>query len=360
MRLFFYLPVITPWWFEAIIAPMLIRLDADPGVGEIHVMVAPLWRNTGVEGHHLEPLLGLGKLHWHIVDEGDPALFRMHAAALPGLIETVATIAPDLTLARSSDFATPALFPGTVRYIMEGAAAPFVTDPAWVVLEEQPFSYGFLPDKHDLPPELAERVDALWSAAAERLGPCSFPLSRPLLAVPLPYEHEENLFLQHAAHADSVALLRSLLAVLPEEWRIEISDHPLNRLHVDRSALDAFVAQAPDRLSEAEGDTPGLVAGATAVFTDLSKTWTLAAFAGKPLLHAGQRAMAPWLNAATQVDELAPPDCEGARRWFGWHLAARLLRPDAVDLDMLLRHAHEQQNFEDMDANLDALEVIVP
>ena len=358
MRLFFYLPVITPWWFDAIIAPMLIRLDADPGVAEIHVMVAPLWRNTGVEGQQLEPLIALGKLHWHIVDEGDPALFRLNAAAIPGLIETVAGIAPDLTLARSSDFTTPAMFPGTVRYIMEGAAAPFVTNPAWVVLEEQPFSYGFVPEECDLPPELAERVDALWHAAAGSIAGPSVSPSRPTLAVPLPYEHEENLFLQHAAHGEGVTLLRSLLDRLPQDWRIEISDHPLNRLHVDRSALDAFVAQVPDRLSEVRVDTPAMVAQASAVFTDLSKTWTLAAFAGKPVLHAGQWAMAPWLRAARDMDELAAPDRDGARRWFGWHLAARLLRPDAVDLDLLLRHVGERQNFEDMDANLDALEVI--
>jgi hypothetical protein len=280
--------------------------------------------------------------------------------AVPGLIDSIAAIAPDLTLARSSDFATPGIFPGMVRYIMEGAAAPFATDPSWVVLEEAPFSYGFMPDGFVLPPELAARVDALWAGAAKRFGPFSIPLSRPQLAVPLPYEHEENLFLQHSAFGDSAALLQSLLETMPEEWRIVVSDHPLNKQHVDRGALSDFMAAAPDRLSEAEGDTDAMVAGASAVFTDLSKSWTLAAFAGKPLLHVGQRAMAPWLKAGAQVGELAPPDRDEARRWFGWHLAARLLRPEAVELNLLLRHVRGQQNFDDMDANLDALEVIAP
>ncbi|NOW47896.1 hypothetical protein FHW96_004080 [Novosphingobium sp. SG751A] len=360
MRLFFYLPVITPWWFEAIVTPMLIRLNADPWVHELHVMVAPLWRNTGVEGAQLEPLLAQEKLRWHVIAEGDPAQFRMHGAAVPGLIETVAGIRPDLTLVRSSDFATPAMFPGTVRHIMEGAAAPFATDPAWVVLEETPFSYGFMPEEDILPSELAARVDALWSGAAGRFGPFSVPLSRPTLAVPLPYEHEENLFLRHGAYEDGVALLQSLLTRLPEEWRIEVSDHPLNRLHVDRGALDAFIAAAPDRLSMALGGTEAMVAGATAVFTDLSKSWTLAAFAGKPMLHVGRRAMAPWLRASGDPGELAGPDRDAARRWFGWHLAARLLRPEVVDLNLLLRHAKGQPTFEDMDANLDALEVVAP
>lgn len=360
MRLLFYLPVITPWWFEAIISPMLVRLNDDAWVHEIHVMVAPLWRNTGVEGQQLEPLLDLHKLRWHIMDEGDPSRFRMRGMAVPGLIETVASIKPDLTLARSSDFATPAMFPGTVRFIMEAAAAPFITDPTWVVLEEEPFSYGFTPDDWSFPEELGERVDALWQAAAKRFGTISIPLSRPQLAVPLPYEHEENLFLQHSVYREGEVLLRHLLDTLPEEWRIIASDHPLNTLHVDRGALNVFLATASDRLSGAPDDTNAMIAGATAVFTDLSKSWTLAAFAGKPMLHLGQKPMAPWLNAHANIGELTPPDRAAARRWFEWHLAARLLRPEAVELNLLLRHARGEQTFDDMDANLDALEVIVP
>ncbi|WDF71700.1 hypothetical protein [Novosphingobium sp. KACC 22771] len=360
MRLFFYLPVITPWWFEAIVAPMLIRLNADPWVKEIHVMAAPLWGHTGVEGAQLEPLIAQEKLRWHIVDQGDPGLFRNHGAAVPGLIETVASIRPDLTLARSSDFVTPALFPGPVLYLMEAEASPFATDPLWVVLEKTPLSYGAMPDDWALPDDLAARMDALWAGAAGRFGPFSVPLSRPSLAVPLPCEHEENLFLRHAAHGDSVALLQSLLAGLPEEWRIEVCDHPLNRLHGDRSALEACVAAAPDRISMAEHGTEAMVAGASAVLTDLSRSWTLAAFAGKPMLHWGQRALAPWMKAGSDPAELTGPDRDAARRWFAWHLTARLLRPGAVDLNLLLRQAREQPTWEDMNANLDALEAMAP
>jgi hypothetical protein len=69
------------------------------------------------------------------------------------------------------------MFPGTVRFIMEAAAAPFITDPTWVVLEEEPFSYGFTPDDWSLPEELGERVDALRQAAAKRFGTISIPLA---------------------------------------------------------------------------------------------------------------------------------------------------------------------------------------
>lgn len=358
MRLFFYLPVITPRWFETVVTPMLLRLNADPWVKEIHVMAAPLWRNTGVDGPQLEPLIAQEKLRWHIVDQGDPALFRTHGAAVPGLIETVAGINPDLTLVRSSDFATPALFPRTVRYIMEGAAAPFATDPSWVVLEETPLSCGAMPEVWNLPEDLVARMDALWAAAAARFGPVSIPLSRPSLAVSLPCEHEDNLFLRHAAFQDGVALLESLLARLPEEWRIEVCDHPLNRLHGDRSALEAFVAAAPDRMGMAGHGAEAMVAGASAVLTDQGESWMLAAFAGKPMLHLGQRAMAPWMKAGSDPAELTGPDRDAARRWFGWHLAARLLRPEAVELGLLLRQARGQPTWEDMDANLDALEVL--
>jgi hypothetical protein len=140
-------------------------------------------------------------------------------------------------------------------------------------------------------------------------------LSRPQLAVPLPYEHEENLFLQHSVYREGEVLLRHLLDTLPEEWRITVSDHPLNTLHVDRGALNVFLATASDRLSGAPDDTNAMIAGATAVFTDLSKSWTLAAFAGKPMLHLGQKPMAPWLNAHANIGELTP--LIGRRRGVG-------------------------------------------
>ncbi|MEM9311236.1 MAG: hypothetical protein AAGA34_07290 [Pseudomonadota bacterium] len=45
MRILFYLPVITPWWFAKIVKPLIATLAAD---NEIHVLAPPPWRNTGI------------------------------------------------------------------------------------------------------------------------------------------------------------------------------------------------------------------------------------------------------------------------------------------------------------------------
>ena len=373
MRILFFLPVITPWWFDHIVTPMLRGLHDDAGVAEIHLMVAPLWRNTGVMGDQLAPIADLAKLRWHIIDEADPEMFRRSAQMIPGLLDSVAAIAPDLTLARSADFDTPARFPGVVRYIMEGAAAPFVTDPAWVVLEELPFEYGGLPDDTALIDGCVDRMAPLWDharAAAATREACraalGLPGDRAVLAVPLQYEHAENFYLGHAAYPGGIALLTALLDRVPADVLIAVSDHPLNRLHVNRTALDFFAASHGDRirLITAEDATARLTLAADAVLTDLSKTWSLAAFAGTPLLHVGAYPLADWLAVNADVRAIGrggmlAPDADAARRWFAWHLAGRLLRPDAVDLPSLLRHVAQHATHDDLDANVAALTSLI-
>ena len=373
MRILFFLPVITPWWFDHIVTPMLRRLHDHADLAEIHVMVAPLWRNTGIAGEQLAPIAGLSKLRWHIIDEADPEMFRRAAHKIPGLLDSVAAIAPDLTLARSADFDTPARFPGIVRYIMEGAAAPFVTDPAWVVLEERPFEYGAMPDDIALTGACVERVAPVWDHARAAAVPrevgraeLGLPADRAVLAVPLQYEHGENFYLEHAAYPGGIALLSALLDRVPADVLIAVSDHPLNRLYVNRTALDYFAASHADRirLITADNATARLTLAADAVLTDLSKTWSLAAFAGTPLLHVGAYPVAGWLWANTDLAAigqggLLAPDTDAVRRWFAWHLAGRLLRPEAVDLPLLRRHVAQQATLADLDANVAALASLI-
>ena len=87
MKILFYLPVVTPWWFETIMTPMLRALHAE---AELHVIVAPLWMNTGLEMRHVEPLADLPGINWHIVQADDPAQFRrpLAAAARRARLET--------------------------------------------------------------------------------------------------------------------------------------------------------------------------------------------------------------------------------------------------------------------------------
>lgn len=369
MRIFFYLPVITPWWFDEIVVPMLHRLEADAAVEEVHIMVAPLWRNTGISGEHLVPLTGLEKLRWHIVDEEDPALFRKAAHCIAGLVETVNKAAPDLVLARSADFETPRQFDAPVRYIMEAAAAPFATHPAWIVLEEQPFAYGAMPQDEALLEACILRATPLWNharrmaasrdQAREALG---LDHDGPVLAVPLQYEHEENFFLSQARHGSSVDLLGDLLDHTAQNVLLAVTDHPLNTLHVSRLGLDHFAATRPDRirLIQTHDATARLVLSADAVLTDLSKTWSLAAFYGTPLLHVGRFAVADWLQAhrnpaSFHKGGLSAPDALATRHWFAWHLAGRLMDPRRVDSGLLHRHFTGALLSTDLDANIAAL-----
>ncbi|MCB2074639.1 MAG: hypothetical protein H6917_00400 [Novosphingobium sp.] len=363
MKILFYLPVITPWWFDHVIAPMLRALDGDPEVTEQHVMIAPLWRNTGIDGHQLAPLADLGKVHWHVIDQGEPEEFRTNGAGLEGLLDLVDEIEPDLCLVRSADFETPAQFPGIVRHIMEGAAAPFETGSNWFVLEEHPFRFGIFPEAAEPTARSCQvALSEIWEAMDERqvledgasdwrklLG---LPGDRPIISVPLHYEHEENFFGVHASFARGTDLLSYLLETLADDAFLAVTDHPLNRLYTNRTAIDALISGNADRacLCVAEKlphDATGLLsAKADAVLSDLSKSWSMAAYCGTPIVHVGRNAMAEWIHATNGVDRingklaargLPGADPSAAREWFSWHLAARLMVPKDVTAGALMR-----------------------
>jgi hypothetical protein len=373
MKILFYLPAVTPWWFDNVVAPMLRGLERDPGVDEAHVIVAPLWRNTGIAPAGLAPLTTLRKLRCHVIDAQyglDAARdFREDATRLPGVIGLVRRIDADLTLARSADFTAPGQFPGTVRYLMEGAAPPFETHPAAVVLDTLPFAHGHMPPAAEPVADIcAPRLETIANrfvrpdpnAARALLG---LPSDRPVLAVPLHYEHEENLFLAHAAFADSLALIGHLHARLPGDVLLAIADHPLNRLHVHRGALATMVAALPGRamLCTAQDATAWLAVGADAMVSDLSKSWSLAAFHGTPVIDLAGR-MAPWTRALDGVGawhaHAAPRGADRAAlmRWYGWHLGGRLLDPVRTTLAGLLRRVDDRPAPEDIADNLAALE----
>ena len=346
MKILFYLPAVTPWWFETIITPMLRSLYSD---AELHVMVAPLWHNTGLEMAQVEPLADLPGIHWHIVEADDPARFRMDGANVEGLLDLVRSINPDITLARSADRDTPALFPGVVRHIMEPGAEPFHTPHRWFVLEEQPFHHGVIPA------DIAERADraAAWlapywdaieaeyaerstAALREMLG---LPAGRPVLAIPLQYEHEENFYGVGSPFQHGPEFVRTLLDQLDERIVLAITDHPLNAKYLMRSGLDRLAAEFPDRVrlypprEDRLSPTNILIRAADAVLLDRSKCASLAIFFGTPIVHVGDSMMADWLKAtplsALNADmlincALPAPDKIAARRWFGWHYGMRL------------------------------------
>jgi hypothetical protein len=377
MKILFYLPVITPWWFSELVAPIMRAVYAE---AEVHVMIAPRWRNTGIDAEHLAPLADLDAIHWHIVEDDDPERFRTDSAPVPGLLDLVHEIAPDITLARSASTKLLDQFPGVVRYIMEGAPPPFEILPLRILLEEKPFCLGQMPANAG---PVADRcVDALadiWADSDRFRHPpmakswrtnFGLPAGRPILAVPLHYEHEENFFLINAGFPKAVDLIRHLLRMLDKDIFLAVTDHPLNRRYVDRKEVNQLILEHSGRaaLCQLDGVASNYAGGATGVLAvhadalliDQSKSWSLAAHAGTPMVRVGQSEMAGWLNATDSVDpmlrkwtpgRLRAPDAEAARRYFCWHLGARVFDPHRLTLDRLLAHVSGQVDDSVIESN---------
>jgi hypothetical protein len=361
VKILFYLPVITPWWFENIITPMLRSLYDE---AELHIIVAPLWNNTGLETRHVAPLVDLDRLNWHIVVPDDDAQFRLDGAAVDGLIDLVRSIDADITIARSADRTTPALFPGIVRHIMEPGALPFHTPHRWYVLEDLPFHHGVMPPSASPSANHAAHLLAPWwdriEAAFAEPSPGAFrhglglPADRPVLAVPLQYEHPENLYGLGSPLQAGVNMLGALLDQLDERIILAVTDHPLNAQHLDRAPLHRLAAAQPDRIrlllpsDEQMNPTAPVIRAADAVLIDRSKCVSLAAFFGTPIIHVGDSMMADWLNATPLAQagralcerRLAAPDRKAAQQWFGWHIGMRLTRFTDLSLSLLLERIH--------------------
>jgi len=120
-RILFYLPNITPWWFDHMVAPLIRALA---GEADVHVMVPPLWRSTGITGDQLAPFADGPDIQWHILDEIDPLTLRTAGSRDAALRARIDAIEADITICRCADPDVVDAFPGTVRYIMEGASHP--------------------------------------------------------------------------------------------------------------------------------------------------------------------------------------------------------------------------------------------
>ncbi|PVX28288.1 hypothetical protein [Sphingomonas pokkalii] len=353
MRVLFYLPVVTSWWFDNIVEP-LIRCVAS--VAEVHVLAPAPWRNTGLGPAELGRCVDLPNVHWAIVDSGDHASLRTVPADREGLIAYVRSLAPDLVLCRSADFDTPQAFPGVVRYIMEAVTAPFdLVSPANTVhFTEAPFVNGFLPT---LPDADAARLDALiapaWAdmqaywreACGERedvFRVLGLDTGRPAFLLPLEYEHEENFYLQHRPGSrSSRELVAQAAAAVKGIGTLVVTDHPLNAQHVDRDAFYDFLATLDNvvLVEDPVWDTPPTIALARHVDGALlhdSKSFALAAAFGVPMRRHSRFASAPWLHDGAELSAFVRAVAAGTamrpeeamvRRWFGYHLANEAFYP---------------------------------
>jgi len=201
--------------------------------------------------------------------------------------------------------------------------------------------------------DLAGRNRPAGSRAALR-GSMGLAADRTVIAVPLHYEHEENFFLRHAAFPNGAAMIEAMLERLDDDALLAITDHPLNPLHVGRHMLATCLARHTDRVIDCTGPraTEKLVLCADAMVVDLSKSWSLAAFHGLPLIDIGGRLRADWIGAAPGLPAPNAPDRAEARRWFGWHLGTRILHPGAMSVDRLQRTIELRPSDADIDGNI--------
>lgn len=359
MKILFYLPVVTAWWFEQVIEPLIRRVASE---AEVHVLAPAPWNNTGLGPSDLARCADLPDLRWAIVDDADHPSLRTVPADREGLIAYVRALAPDLVLCRSADFETPRAFPGTVRYVMEAVTAPFgpISPANTVHFTDAPFVNGAMPA---LEAAAAARLDALiapfwadmtahWLAATHDrdavFGATGIPTDRPAVLLPLEYEHAENFFLQHRPGGLTNQALVAAVAAEAQAAGVTlvITDHPLNTLHVERDTLFDFL-RGLDGTILVNGpvfDVPPTMALARhvdGVVLGDSKSFATAAAFGTPTYRTSRFASAPWLHAepdlasflaAVRSGSTQPPDAAAVQRWFGYHYANEAFYPTDPDL----------------------------
>ncbi|MEO0908051.1 MAG: hypothetical protein AAFY07_11050 [Pseudomonadota bacterium] len=349
LRVCFYIPVTTSWWFTEIISNLIRTLASEH---EVHAIVTPEWKGTGLNGSHMRLLEELNNVQWHIFNHPDHHQLRTDASGTGEVINFIRQINPDLTLCRSADIKTPAQFPGHVRYIMEGGAEPMIIGPRSVVLSPNLFDHGILPElSSDQDQRLDDLANVIFDTAlnmpklpprsevfeAAGLSPCA-----KTLVLPLEYQHEENFFRQHLDIEDNAQLITQVVSRLPQDTQLLVTDHPLNVLHCDTSEVEKTLASLKGKagmLREIDILAPPTLAAihySDAMVVQNSKSWTLCADLDKPLLRLSDFATADWVNAYCDWPdflndlahgELKRPDAVMARRWFAFRAANDVFSP---------------------------------
>jgi hypothetical protein len=358
LRILFYLPVITPWWFDNVVEPLLRCLAREH---EVHVLAPIPWKGTGIGQRELAAAAHLPQVHWHIFDGDSHPTMRTEPTERAGIVEFVQSLAPDYVLCRSADCETVRQFPGIVRHLMEGGAAPLSIPQDWVILQEEPFDHGLLPELDAAArAELDRLIAPIWSGMEQLARPsrqlrksfrqwAGLPGDRPILVLPLEYEHEENFFPIHRVGATpNRRLIAELDESIDESFFLAITNHPLNEKHVDNSALEAEIAARGTRMRLLPGTGPNgenttmlLARDGDGMLVGDSKVYAMAGFFGTPMLRRSQFRTGEWLNAYTDLENFLPavaagearrPDPEAARTWFAFHIANNLLDPNDPEL----------------------------
>lgn len=341
MRILFYLPVVTPWWFTEIITPMIRSISRD---AEVFVLVPPRWRNTGIGGAELAGCADLGHVNWLILDGEDHIKLRAADGDHPDLVALVEDIAPDYTICRSADLETPKRFPGVVRCLMEAHIPPFLSGARAVQFAETLYDHGLMPP---LDARQRARLDTLFGPVWEKaraeaadwdrsrfLRAAGLPEDRKLIALPLEYEHKEAFFNQHNLIGDNVAMIDHVVSRMGEDMVLAVTNHPLNERHADNRALYAAIAAHGDRVRLVKavegqpGPTQQLARHCHGMAVGNSKCFGDALFSGTPILRLTRFRSGDWMNVHSEVEPFADAIRAGMARgaseadaqlWFACH-----------------------------------------
>ncbi len=358
MRILFYLPVVTPWWFQTIIVPLISKFA---GGAEIHVLAPAPWRGTGLGRAEFEHCAHLPDIQWHIVNDAAHPSMRTNPVERAGIVAFVNSLEPDYVLCRSADLETVRAFPGVVRHITEGAMDPLLLPKDSVHFTQQPFDHGVLPALSSTQiEELQSTIAQFWPSVsksveldrAQRQRFCEWadlPKDRKILLLPLEYEHEENFFTIHRLGATPNAqLVSDLLERIDDRFFLALTNHPLNDLHVDNSALERLVRGNSSRARLLPSANPidarttqhllGVVDG---VLLGDSKVFSLAAFLRTAIMRQSRFKSGDWLNVSDDLEEFLQavadgealrPRPEAMKAWFAFHTANAVFAPNDPEL----------------------------
>ena len=356
MRVLLYLPVVTPWWFEQIVKPIVQRLV---GTVDVHILAPIPWENTGIGPDQIYACRNLPQIYWHIIDDPSHTDLRPGGTATrDDLLAFVRRLAPDLTLCRSADFQTAYQFPGIVRFLMEVAASPFHCAPSTATITDRPFSNGTTAELTAAETRrLDDLIDPLWremrlhceTAIPDRTAvheALRISDELPMMLMPLEYEHGENFFNDHYAGTGTFAMIAEVARTFPD-WHVIVTDHPLNNLNIGRLSLREAIPTlgrnvilSPPKIGDVSA-TLCLARHANGMVLGNSKSFGFGALFSVPMMRRSVFASADWLVCETDLDvfktsatagNARAPSQSDARRWFAYHLANEAFNPSDPDL----------------------------
>lgn len=387
MKILFYLPVVTPWWFDNVVEPLIRRLH---GTAEIIVLAPKPWRGTGIGERELARCVDLSHVRWCIMDGDDHPTTRTKPRAAADIIDFVQNLAPDYVFCRSADFETVKAFPGKVRFLMEGGIAPFRLPDRWIMIQEQLLEHAALPQL-DQPARdrLVEAIAPAWSKLRTRhrrdpeartatLAAAGLPADRPVLLLPLEYDHDENFFRMHRVGArPNHRLVQEVAKAVGSRFAIAVTDHPLNKLYVDTKPLEDTVRSLggqvwsmPAKLGNVSS-TLALAPHVDGILVNDSKAFALGPLCGTPILRRSRFPIGDWVCPYTEFEPFLQAIVAGtariaaeedARLWTAFHLANNAFDPQdpALTAADILDRADQSVSVNRWDAALTRLHATVP